>query len=383
MDHVERLAQAAWAALLLVVCLVRPHESGTPPIPCFYWPTPTDTHPKTQPQGTLVAAAPSGQQSGPGLPRRMAGTGKGLQSVGGAVGGVGFDRQRTLGFVEYLSLETLDSIDTFDRLSVGLNMTIEDFFTFINRLLEEEVPDKRCVRLTVWCVDPFLSCMATPTQLDPPFTITRTPRAEDDWEDEDTLTVEQLGQLFGGVNETAVDYILDAVGATVEDLQAGFNTVDVIMVLMYVSSHLEANGVQVSILDIITGFCDREWEVLDADVWVPNVAKAKGVPEARLKRLMNQLEGSLEDIRGYVEEIVRPDACDLIVNGGFPSLSGKVSSRFGHLRGKNMGSSRGQDPWEKWEKKWEQRQPEEGEEDEEGGLMAVQRRASAAVAGAL
>lgn len=74
----------------------------------------------------------------------MAGTGKGLQSVGGS-GGVGFDRQRTLGFVEYLSLETLESIDTFDRLSVGLNMTIEDFFTFINRLLEEEVPDKRCV----------------------------------------------------------------------------------------------------------------------------------------------------------------------------------------------------------------------------------------------
>lgn len=192
--------------------------------------------------------------------------------------------------------------------------------------------------------------------------------------------MEQLGQLFGGVNETAVAYILDAVGATVEDLQAGFNTVDVIMVLMYVSSHLEANGIQVSILDIITGFCDREWEMLDADVWVPNVAKAKGVPEARLKRLMNQLEGSLEDIRGYVEEIVRADACDLIVNGGFPSLSGKISSRFGNLRGQglNGGTSSSRGVWkDPWENKWEE------QENKDRETLAVQRRASAAVAGAL
>jgi hypothetical protein len=197
--------------------------------------------------------------------------------------------------------------------------------------------------------------------------------------------VAQLGQLFGGVNETAVDYILDAVGATVEDLQAGFNTVDVLMVLMYVSSHLEANGVAVSLLDIIAGFCDKEWEVLDADVWVPNVARAKGVAESKLKKLMSQLEGSLEDIRGYVEEIVRPDACELLLNpGSFPSLSAKMVSRFGNLRGKatggGSGGGGGQSRWEEL--------PREGEEEEDGeqeqeGLLATQRRMSAAVAGAL
>jgi hypothetical protein len=88
----------------------------------------------------------------------MVGT-AGKAGVGG-FGGVGFDRQRTLGFVEYLSLEALDSIDTFDRLSVGLNMTIEDFFTFINRLLEDEVPDKRCVACWFGPLFPKKSCTA-------------------------------------------------------------------------------------------------------------------------------------------------------------------------------------------------------------------------------
>ena len=195
--------------------------------------------------------------------------------------------------------------------------------------------------------------------------------------------MEQLGQLFGGVNETAVAYILDAVGATVEDLQAGFNTVDVLMVLMYVSAHLEANGVQVSLLDIISGFCDKEWEMLDADVWVANVARAKGVKPARLKKLMSQLEGSLEDIRGYVEEIVRPDACELLLNPGqFPSISSKVASRFGNLRGKTMAAAAARSP-DSWEETSEQEDEAVAADEEEERLTATQRRAYAAVAGSL
>jgi len=253
----------------------------------------------TSTSGGPAAATTSGG-GGNGIPRRMASTGgKGTQRLGG----VGFDKERTLGFVEYLSTDALESIDTFDRLSVGLNMTIENFFTFINRLLEEEVP-----------------------------------RDEDEDEDEDgsgdedTLSVKQLGQLFGGVNDTAVEYILDNLDADIYDLQAGFNTVDVIMVLMFVSSHLEANRLPLSILEIISAFCDPEWEDLDADVWVPNVAKLKGVKEADVQRVMNQLEGSLEDIRGYVDEIVRMDCCELVLNGGFPTVvsasSAKASPRL-------------------------------------------------------
>eukprot|EP00624_Nannochloropsis_granulata_P001765 evm.model.NODE_18645_length_8317_cov_15.094025.1 len=212
------------------------------------------------------------------------------------LGGVGFDKERTLGFVEYLSTDALESIDTFDRLSVGLNMTIENFFTFINRLLEEEVPRDA-------------------------------DEDEDGSGDEDTLSVKQLGQLFGGVNDTAVEYILDNLDADIYDLQAGFNTVDVIMVLMFVSSHLEANRLPLSILEIISAFCDPELEDLDADVWVPNVAKIKGVKEAEVQGVMNQLEGSLEDIRGYLDEIVRIDCCELVLNGGFPTVVSASSSK--------------------------------------------------------
>src|SRR6056297_2031091 len=51
--------------------------------------------------------------SGNAFPRRMASTGRGMPTLGG----VGFNKERTLGFVEYLSTEALESIDTFDRLS--------------------------------------------------------------------------------------------------------------------------------------------------------------------------------------------------------------------------------------------------------------------------
>lgn len=226
------------------------------------------------------------------------------------LGGVGFDKEQTLGFVEYLSTDTLESIDTFDRLSVGLNMTIENFFTFINRLLEEEVPGEDGED------------------------------EEDDADgDGDTLTVKQLGQLFGGVNDTAVEYILDNLGADIYDLQAGFNTVDVIMVLMFVSSHLEANRLPLSILEIISAFCDPEWEDLDADVWVRNVAKSKGVKEKEVQRIMSQLEGSLEDIRGYVEEIVRMDTCELVLNGGFPTVVTAASKSSPRLTSPRLTSS--------------------------------------------
>jgi len=234
--------------------------------------------------------------SGNAFPRRMASTGRGMPTLGG----VGFDKERTLGFVEYLSTEALESIDTFDRLSVGLNMTIENFFTFINRLLEEEVPEND--------------------------NEAEDRDSEDSvWGDEETLTVKQLGQLFGGVNDTAVEYILENLGADIYDLQAGFNTVDVIMVLMFVSSHLEANQIPLSILEIISAFCDPEWEDLDADVWVRNVAKAKGVNEKKVQHVMDQLEGSLEDIRSYVEEIVRMDTCELLLNARFPSIVSAAS----------------------------------------------------------
>ncbi len=132
--------------------------------------------------------------------------------------------------------------------------------------------------------------------------------------------------------------------ADIYDLQAGFNTVDVIMVLMFVSSHLEANRMPMSILEIISGFCDPEWEELDAAVWVKNVAKAKGVREREVHKVMEQLEGSLEDIRGYVEEIVRMDTCELILNGGFPtavSAATKASPRLGGIRGQATSSAYG------------------------------------------
>lgn len=53
----------------------------------------------------------------------------------------GYDKLKSLQFFDYLSDEARRNINTFDRLSTGLDMTIEDFFTFVNKLLEEGVPD--------------------------------------------------------------------------------------------------------------------------------------------------------------------------------------------------------------------------------------------------
>jgi hypothetical protein len=284
MAILQRIARPHTRQLLLLLVLMMLHAATAATAPIFSM---------TSTSGGPAAATTTG---GGAIPRRMASTGgRGMPTLGG----VGFDKERTLGFVEYLSTDALESIDTFDRLSVGLNMTIENFFTFINRLLEEDVPGEE----------------------------DEEEGADGAWGDEDTLSVKQLGQLFGGVNDTAVDYILDNLGADIYDLQAGFNTVDVIMVLMFVSSHLEANRLPLSILEIISAFCDPEWEDLDADVWVRNVAKSKGVKEKEVQRVMNQLEGSLEDIRGYVEEIVRMDCCELVLNGGFPTVVTAASSK--------------------------------------------------------
>jgi hypothetical protein len=130
--------------------------------------------------------------------------------------------------------------------------------------------------------------------------------------EDDFLSVAQLGQLFGNVNETAVHFILDSLEVNVKELHGAFDTVDVIMVLMFVSSHLEAGGLDVSILDIIQGFCYRGR--LDASKWVQNVAAMTSTPVARVATLISQLEGGLHDIKTYVTEIVRPDTCKLLHN---------------------------------------------------------------------
>lgn len=56
-------------------------------------------------------------------------------------GAVGYDKLKSLQFMDYLSEGARKNINVFDRLSTGLDMTIEDFFTFINKLLEDGVPD--------------------------------------------------------------------------------------------------------------------------------------------------------------------------------------------------------------------------------------------------
>jgi hypothetical protein len=149
--------------------------------------------------------------------------------------------------------------------------------------------------------------MLTSLLLPGPFVDDRTGPVEDDF-----LSIAQLGQLFGNVNETAVHYILKSLDVTVKELHGAFDTVDVIMVLMFVSSHFEAGGLDVSILEIIQAFCYRGR--LDPTRWVQNVASIKEVPISRVGTLVSQLEGGLQDIKTYVSEIVRPDTCTVLKN---------------------------------------------------------------------
>ena len=161
----------------------------------------------------------------------------------------------------------------------------------------------------------------------------------------DTLTMSQLGQLFGGVNHTAVKYILDTLEVSVQELHAGFNTVDVIMVLMFVSSHMEAGGVPLSLLDVIGAFCSPDRGGMDAAAWPSNVAATRKVPVARVERLIGQLEGGLDDIMSYVEEIVKPDTCEILRKEPEPTAVGAgelaQADRGGDAGGSRSGNLRG------------------------------------------
>jgi uncharacterized ferritin-like protein (DUF455 family) len=65
------------------------------------------------------------------------------------------------------------------------------------------------------------------------------------------------------------------VQVTQDDLHSAFNTVDVLMVLMYITSHFESNGIDLSILDVIAAFCHNS--VLTTSHWIDNVAQTKKV----------------------------------------------------------------------------------------------------------
>ena len=85
--------------------------------------------------GAPVAAASGGKSKVQKRP--MMSAGRSLTDLGN----VGIDKEKTLDFINYLSEDAMENIETFDKLSVGLNMTIENFFTFINKLLEDDVRD--------------------------------------------------------------------------------------------------------------------------------------------------------------------------------------------------------------------------------------------------
>ena len=64
-----------------------------------------------------------------------------------------------------------------------------------------------------------------------------------------------LALLFKNVNESAVDYILENLKLTEVQISDAFETIDKIMVLMYIVQHLNINGVHLTILDFLTCFC--------------------------------------------------------------------------------------------------------------------------------
>lgn len=52
---------------------------------------------------------------------------------------VGFSAHRSLDFIDFLDEVAKQNIENFDRLSVGLNVTIEGFFSFVNKIVEAKV----------------------------------------------------------------------------------------------------------------------------------------------------------------------------------------------------------------------------------------------------
>ena len=143
------------------------------------------------------------------------------------------------------------------------------------------------------------------------------------------LSKPQLARLFGDVNITAVDYILDTVGMNVAQLHEAFNAVDILLVLMYISSHFEPLGVRLSILDVVEGFCDDDGDY-ESRVWARNVALKFNIPKHRVEALVELLHGKMDDIADYILEIFRYDTCDTLKA---KHEEGNPLPRAGGLRG--------------------------------------------------
>lgn len=143
----------------------------------------------------------------------------------------------------------------------------------------------------------------------------RSPYAElnseaEEVDEDEFLTTAQLGELFGGVNASAVDYILETLNVTSLELHEAFNTVDIIMVLMYITSHFESEGISVTILDIISSFC---WGGRFTVMQFPgNLAAITNTHIQKIAKIVKNLEGSLRDVEEYIEEIMKPDTCRLL-----------------------------------------------------------------------
>lgn len=150
------------------------------------------------------------------------------------------------------------------------------------------------------------------------------------------MTKPQLGQLFGGVNNTAVDYILDTVGMDVMDLHDAFNTVDILLVLMYISSHFEPLGVRMSILDVVEGFCDDNGE-FTVEPWAENISNKFDKRLSEVEELQDQLHGKMDDVVDYIVEIFRIDTCDVLSMDKDKNTS--PAQRTGGLRGYRNGFS--------------------------------------------
>jgi len=131
------------------------------------------------------------------------------------------------------------------------------------------------------------------------------------------------------VNVTAVDYILETVGMTVPQLHEAFNAVDILLVLMYISSHFEPLGVRLSILDVVEGFCDDDGEY-DHKVWPRNVAAKFNLNQRRIETYVDLLHGKMVDIADYIQEIFRYDTCDTLQAN---SQEAEPMAKAGGLRG--------------------------------------------------
>ena len=199
-------------------------------------------------------------------------------------------------FLDLLNENTVRDIGTINKLTSALNISVFEFEVFLHDLLKHDanlinIEDSKN-RKDIKHQDSLK---------------TETNREKLSNEETPAFTKTELSVLFRGVNETAVDYILQNLELTSSDIYNAFDTMDVMLVVMYLVSHFESSSISVHLTDVITSFCHNGYQT--TMFFSENIQRASKSPLTAIHKSIDQLSIPLLEIQSFVNEITKENLC--------------------------------------------------------------------------